>query len=72
MRKSLDFVVFPVLPSLPLVAQDHPNVDVFGGCQYTHLGSEVPHIANANGRDPSLIVKISKPHVNLMAAPGSA
>src|ERR1022692_4230878 len=70
MRKSLAFVVFPSLLSLPLMTQDNSNVDVFGGCLYTYLGSAASSFAN--GRNTSLIVKINKPHFNLLAPPGSA
>ena|ERR1700676_4245200 len=72
MRKSLDSIVLPALLSLRLMAQDNPNVDVSGGCRYTHLAIVVYLLANANGRDTFLIVKINKPHLNSMASPGSA
>src|SRR5258708_36696045 len=41
------------LLSLPLMAQDYPKAEVFGGYQYLHLGGSGTDI-NANGWNASL------------------
>ncbi|MGA2964887.1 MAG: hypothetical protein ABSD64_01665 [Terriglobales bacterium] len=50
MQKFLVLVVFLGLVALPLMAQDEPKVEVFGGYQYMHLGGDFGSI-NANGFD---------------------
>ncbi len=44
MRKFLVAILFLGLLSLPLIAQDNPKVEVFGGYQYLHIGG-----GNTNG-----------------------
>src|SRR5271157_1358789 len=39
MKKLLILLVFVSLLSVPLMAQDYPKVEVFGGYQYLHTGS---------------------------------
>ena len=39
MRKVLLLVLFMVLLSLPLLAQDYPKAEIFGGYQYLHTGN---------------------------------
>jgi len=44
MGKFLLAIVFLALVAIPLLAQDHPRLEVFGGYQYLHLGG-----GNSNG-----------------------
>ncbi len=67
MKKILALVVFLGLTSLSLVAQDtskvdpdFSKVDVFGGYQYTHLGSAISPVASAQGWDGSFTYNINK------------
>jgi hypothetical protein len=53
MRKVLWFVVFMGLLTLPLMAQDYPKAEVFGGYQYMHLGGNGLDV-NTNGWNASL------------------
>jgi hypothetical protein len=52
MQKFLVLIVFLGLLSFPLVAQDYPKAEVFGGYQYLHLGNGAD--VNANGWNVSL------------------
>jgi len=53
MQKFLVLVVFLGLLSFPLMAQDYPKAEIFGGYQFTHLGGSGTDI-NANGWNASL------------------
>ena len=49
MRKPLLAVVLLSLLAMPLLSQDHPRLEVFGGYQYLHLGSNSNGLANGEG-----------------------
>jgi hypothetical protein len=53
MYKVIILVMFASLLSLPLVAQDYPKAEVFGGYQFLHLGGNGTDV-NANGWNASL------------------
>jgi hypothetical protein len=53
MQRFFVLIVFLGLFSLPLMAQDYPRAEVFGGYQYLHLGGSGTDI-NANGWNASL------------------
>jgi hypothetical protein len=53
MKMFLGFIVVVGLLSLPLMAQDYPKAEIFGGYQFTHLGGSGTDI-NANGWNASL------------------
>jgi Outer membrane protein beta-barrel domain len=53
MKKFMLAVFLMGLISIPLMAQDYPRAEVFGGYQFTHLGGSGTDI-NANGWDASL------------------
>jgi hypothetical protein len=53
MQKFLVLIVFLGLLSIPLMAQDHPKAEVFGGYQYLHLGGDFGGI-NTNGWNASI------------------
>lgn len=61
MRQSLGFLVLPCLLALPLIAQDTPRVEVFGGYQYLHAGNidSFGHGANTNGWDTAATVNLN-------------
>lgn len=52
MKRFLVLILFVGLFSIPLVAQDYPKAEVFGGYQYLHLGNGAD--INANGWNASL------------------
>jgi hypothetical protein len=52
MKTILGFMVVMSLLSLPLMAQDYPKAEIFGGYQYLHLGNGAD--INANGWNVSL------------------
>ncbi len=58
MQKFLVLVVFLGVVSLPLMAQDYPKAEIFGGYQYLHLGNGAD--VNANGWDASLTGNFTK------------
>ena len=53
MQRFFMLTVFLGVLSFPLMAQDHPKAEVFGGYQYLHLGGSGTDI-NANGWNASL------------------
>jgi len=53
MKTFLSVIVVLGLLSLPLVAQDLPKAEVFGGYQYLHLGGDFTGL-NTNGWDASV------------------
>jgi hypothetical protein len=57
-KKSLVLILFVGLLSIPLVAQDYPKAEVFGGYQYLHLGNGAD--INANGWNASLTGNFTK------------
>lgn len=59
MRKTLAAIFLFGLCSLPLLAQDYPKVEVFGGYQYLRLGGDNPAI-NANGWNASVAANLNK------------
>lgn len=63
MRKQylLAALAAPVLlTSLPIAAQDYSKVDLFGGYQYSRLGSGITLVPNANGWDGSATFNVNK------------
>jgi hypothetical protein len=60
MQKLLSVLAFLVFTSLPLMAQDFSKVDVFGGYQFSRLGSEITLVPNANGFDGSVTYNVNK------------
>jgi hypothetical protein len=66
MRTFFVVVILLGLLSFPLVAQDNPKAEVFGGYQYTYLGGDFSKLTpdnkgiNANGWDASLTGNINK------------
>ncbi len=52
-KKFLILILVVGLFSIPLVAQDYPKAEVFGGYQYLHLGGSGTDV-NANGWNASL------------------
>lgn len=62
MRRFLVLFVFPSLLTLPLMAQDHPKIEVFGGYQYLRAGNidGEGDGANTNGWDTSATVNLNK------------
>jgi hypothetical protein len=59
MKRFLGFIVVVSLLSLPLMAQDYPKAEVFGGYQYLHLGGSGTDV-NANGWNASLTGNVTK------------
>ena len=59
MQKLLVLVVLLGLVSIPLMAQDYPKAEVFGGYQYLHLGGSGTDV-NANGWNASLTGNFTK------------
>ncbi len=59
MQKFVVLIVFLGLLSLPLMAQDEPKVEVFGGYQYQYLGGDFGGL-NTNGWDASLTGYLNK------------
>jgi hypothetical protein len=53
MKAFLGLIVCVGLLSFPLLAQDYPRAEIFGGYQFTHLGGSGTDI-NANGWNASL------------------
>jgi len=53
MKKFSILIVFVGLLSFPLMAQDYPKAEVFGGYQYLHLGGSGTDV-NFNGWNASL------------------
>jgi hypothetical protein len=53
MQKLLVSFIFLGVVSLPMLAQDYPKAEVFGGYQYLHLGGRGTDV-NANGWNASL------------------
>jgi hypothetical protein len=67
MQKLIVLIVLLGLLSLPLMAQDNPKVEVFGGWQYLHFGGDNSYIGNASkGWDSSLTANVNK-HFGLTA-----
>lgn len=60
MRKFLLAVLLLGLLALPLMAQDNPRVEVFGGWQYQHLGGNGLSLNMPEGWDASLTGNINK------------
>ncbi len=62
MQKFFVLVAFLGLLALPLMAQDNPKVEVFGGYQYEHIGNilNTGIDVNANGWDGALSYFFSK------------
>jgi hypothetical protein len=58
MKKFLGVIVVVSLFSLPLMAQDYPKAEIFGGYQYLHLGNGAD--INANGWNASVTGNITK------------
>ena len=56
MRQLMIFAVVLGLLSLPLVAQDFPKAEIFGGYQYSHFEPGV----NANGWNASLAGNVNR------------
>jgi len=52
MQKFFALLSFLVLLSAPLLAQDYPRAEIFGGYQFLHLGGDAD--VNANGWNASL------------------
>jgi hypothetical protein len=59
MQKLLSLLVFVSLLSFPLMAQDYPKAEIFGGYQYLHLGGSGTDV-NANGWNASLTGNFNK------------
>lgn len=59
MHKLLMAVLVLGCCSLPAMAQDHSKVEVFGGYQFTHLGSGISPVVTANGWDSSFTFNIN-------------
>jgi hypothetical protein len=61
MQKFVVLIVFLGLLSLPLMAQDNPKVEVFGGWQYLHLGNVYGTSQNVpEGFDGSVTANLNK------------
>jgi len=60
MRNILVAVVVLGLFSLPVMAQDHARVEVFGGYQYSHFGNDFSPVSNANGWDTAVTYKLNR------------
>lgn len=73
MQKFLVLVVFLGLLALPLMAQDSPKVEVFGGYQFMRLGNvgNSGVDLNTNGWNASLTANLSK-HFGVAADFGGA
>lgn len=56
MRQLMSLALFLGLLSLPVVAQDFPKAEVFGGYQFTHFEGDV----NANGWNASLTGNVNR------------
>ncbi len=59
MRKLFAAALFVGTISLPLVAQDYPKVEAFGGYQYLRLGGGNPAV-NANGWNASVAGNVNE------------
>ena len=59
MKTFLSLIVLVGLISFPLMAQDYPRAEVFGGYQYLHIGSMGADV-NANGWNASLTGNFNK------------
>jgi len=59
MRNAITLAFLLVLTSLPLLAQSHPQVEVFGGYQYVRQGNGVPTL-NENGWNASIAGNFNK------------
>ena len=68
MLKHLMSFIFASCLALPLIAQDNPKVEAFGGYQFLHAGNVdgIGDGANANGWNGSAAVNFSK-HVGVAA-----
>ncbi len=68
MQKLLTSIVFASVVVLPLLAQDNPRVEAFGGYQFLHAGNidGIGDGANANGWNASAAVNFSN-HVGIAA-----
>jgi hypothetical protein len=58
MKRIFILIVFVGLVSSPLLAQDYPRAQVFGGYQYLHLGNGAD--VNANGWNASVTGNFNK------------
>jgi hypothetical protein len=59
MKKFSILIVFVGLLSFPLMAQEYPKAEVFGGYQYLHFGGNGTDV-NANGWNASLTGNFNK------------
>jgi hypothetical protein len=59
MKAYLSLIVLVALFSFPLMAQDYPKAEVFGGYQYLHLGGSGTDV-NTNGWNASLTGNFNK------------
>jgi hypothetical protein len=59
MKLILSLIVVVGLLALPLMAQDYPKAQIFGGYQYLHLGGSGTDV-NANGWNASLTGNFNK------------
>src|ERR1035438_3970953 len=68
MPKSLVLIVLSSLLALPMMAQDDPKIEVFGGYQYLHAGNidGFGDSANSNGWNVSATVNFSQ-HLGVAA-----
>jgi hypothetical protein len=60
MRNFLVSVIVLGLLSLPMMAQDHSKVEVFGGYQYSHFGNDFKPVSDANGWDAAATFKFNR------------
>jgi hypothetical protein len=60
MRKVFVSVIVLGLLAIPMMAQDHSKVEVFGGYQYSHYGSSFSPVSVADGWDTSLTYKVNR------------
>ncbi len=68
MRKSLVLIILSSFLALPMLAQDNPKIEVFGGYQYLHAGNidGLGDSANSNGWNVSATVNFSQ-HLGIAA-----
>jgi len=60
MRNFLVLAVVLGILSIPMMAQDHSKVEVFGGYQFSHFGDDFSPVSSANGWDTSLTYKFNR------------
>jgi len=71
MQKFVVLVVFLGLLSIPLMAQDSPKVEVFGGWEYQHLGGDLGPLSMPEGWNASGTFNLSK-HFGVAADLGAS